>query len=135
MVDVPGRHPPSPQPSVPSKPTQTLSQASLQKKQAEAFTRAMATLCCLKRTTELTKPQAKHWFAVLQGYRPQTLNRAVIEVGCQLQRFPELSDILQVCRRIEPPERPYHPHGDPRKGDQVTKLEVERIAARLGLDV
>jgi len=100
-----------------------------------AFTSAMTTLCCLKRTAELTESEIHFWFAVLESFRPQTVNRAVIELGTCLERFPELADVLQACRRIEPPKREYTPMGDGPRGDRLTRIELKRIAEKLGLDI
>lgn len=97
------------------------------------FAMAMVTLCNLKRTAVFTQAQLEGWYALLNGYRHQTINRAVIELCASQERFPEVSDLLQRCRRIEPPERPYCPNGNP--SDRLTRQEIEAFANRLQLEV
>lgn len=101
----------------------------------QEFARAMATLCALKRTAELSTTTLTAWHAVLQRFRPTTLNWAVLQLAASQTRFPELSDVLQECRRIEPPQRPYNPHGEAPKSERLTDAELREIAGRIGLEV
>ncbi|WP_077026079.1 hypothetical protein [Fuerstiella marisgermanici] len=59
----------------------------------------------------------------------------MIELSASQERFPEVSDLLQRCRRIEPPNRPYSPHGTGQDGDKLTRQEVKAFAERLQLDI
>ena len=78
--------------------------------------------------------ELKAWHAVLGTFRSETINRAVLLVVASEQRFPELSDLLQQCRRIEKREAPYSPHGDG-VVRSLTEPEIKDIAARIGLEV
>ena len=80
-----------------------------------------------------TQDQIEGWYALLSGYKPTTINRAVIEICASEQRFPEVADLLQRCRRIEPPERPYCPNGAP--ADRLTREEIAAFAERLQLEI
>jgi hypothetical protein len=55
-------------------------------------------------------------------------------VCAEKTRFPELADLLQWCRRIEPREIPYSPHGtgEPKP---LYEEEMQAIAGRIGLEV
>lgn len=94
----------------------------------------MLALIALKRTAALTDEQAEAWYAVLCGFRVQTINRAILTVCASQERFPELSDVFQQCRRIEPRPQPYNPNGDG-KVKPLYDDELCEIAARLGLEV
>jgi len=94
----------------------------------------MLALVALKRTAMFTAEQLEAWYAVLSGFRVQTINRSILTVCASQERFPELSDVFQSCRRFEPRERPYNPHGS---GDvkPLYEDELTEMAARLGLEV
>lgn len=71
---------------------------------------------------------------MLGTFKPETINRAVLLVVADEQRFPEVSDLWQECRRIEKRQQPYNPHG----GDvhrSLTEPEIREIAGRIGLEV
>lgn len=94
----------------------------------------MAVLAALKRTAEFQPTELKAWHAVLGTFKPETINRAVMLVVASQDRFPEVSDLWQQCRRIEKRQAPYNPHG----GDvnrSLTEPEIVEIAARIGLEV
>jgi hypothetical protein len=99
-----------------------------------SFAKAMLALTALKRTADFTEPQLTAWHAVLSGYKPTTINRAVLMICASEQRFPELADVLQWCRKIEPREIPYSPNGtgEPKP---LYEQELKAIAARIGLEV
>ena len=101
---------------------------------APNFAKAMLALTALKRTADFTEPQLTAWHAVLSGYKPTTINRAVLMICASEQRFPELADVLQWCRKIEPREIPYSPNGtgEPKP---LYEPELKSIAYRLGLEV
>lgn len=114
----------------------TISQPSMPSLQTsrEEFVGAMAVLCALKRTAEFQPTELKAWHAVLGTFKPATINRAVLLVVADQQRFPEVSDLWQQCRRIEKRQHPYNPHG----GDvsrSLTEAEIREIAERIGLEV
>lgn len=98
------------------------------------FAKAMLALTALKRTADFTEEQLAAWHAVLAGYRHTTINRAVLMVCAEQMRFPELSDLLQWCRKIEPREIPYAPNGtgEPKP---LYDEEMLSVAARIGLEV
>lgn len=98
------------------------------------FAKAMLALTALKRTADFTEPQLTAWHAVLSGYKPETINRAVLMICASEQRFPELSDMLQWCRKIEPRSIPYAPNGDGNP-KPIYDDEMRTIAAKLGLEV
>ena len=79
--------------------------------------------------------ELKAWHAVLGTFRSETINRAVLLVVASEQRFPELSDLLQQCRRIEKREAPYSPHASAHDARSLTEPEIKDIAARIGLEV
>lgn len=96
--------------------------------------KSMAVLVALKRTAEFQPAELKAWHSVLGTFRPETINRAVLLVVASQQRFPEVSDLWQECRRIEKRQAPYNPHG----GDvsrSLTEPEIRDIAERIGLEV
>ena len=101
----------------------------------EETAKALACLCCLKPELVLTEAQVTAWHAALCGYKPKTLNYAAIEVGAMPMAYPSLADLLTVCRRIEPPQRPYVAAGGDQPKGRLTCQEVRTIAARLGLEV
>ena len=111
-----------------------ISQHSAHSLQRDEFLKSMLALVALKRTAAFTEQQVEAWYAVLAGFKPKTLNRAILTVCASQERFPELSDVFQACRQIEPRERPYNPHG----GGGVKPLyedELIEIAERLGMEV
>lgn len=94
----------------------------------------MTVLCALKRTANLQTAELRAWHAVLGTFKPETINRAVLLTVASQERFPEVSDLWQECRRIEKRQAPYNPHG----GDvsrSLTEPEIREIAERIGLDV
>lgn len=99
-----------------------------------SFAKAMLALTAMKRTADFTEPQLTAWHAVLSGFKPTTINRAVLMICASEQRFPELADLLQWCRKIEPREIPYAPHGDGNP-KPLYEPEIKAIAARIGLEV
>lgn len=98
------------------------------------FVAAMKVLTILKRTTAFTTEQAAGWYAALAHFRHTTINRAVLQLSASQDRFPELSDLFQLCRKIEPPTVPYAPNGDGCL-KPIYSAEIEAIAARLRLEV
>lgn len=101
---------------------------------APAFAKAMLALTALKRTADFTEEQLVTWHAVLAGYKPATINRAVLMICAEQTRFPELSDLLQWCRKIEPREIPYSPNGTG-TAKPLYEDELQLIAERIGLEV
>ena len=99
----------------------------------EDFGRALAYLTALKRTVELTEPQIAAWHAVLGGFPAAVVNAAVIELSLTENRFPEVGDLYQICRRKIP--KPYAPNGDGADMKRPAMSEVRAIAERLGLPV
>lgn len=93
----------------------------------------MAYLTALKRTTDLSEPQVKAWYAVLAGFPQETLNRAIIEVALTKEKFPDVGDLYQICRRSLP--KPYSPHGDGSEADKLRPSEIAAVAERLGLKI
>lgn len=100
-----------------------------------AFAKAMLTLTALKRTANLTQPQLRAWHAVLGTFRPATINKAVLLVVASQDRFPEVSDLWQECRRIEKRQAPYSPHASASEARSLTEPEIREIAERIGLEV
>lgn len=98
------------------------------------FGKAISALCCGKLSTTLTASQLEVWYGVIVGlgFRRQVINYAVIELIGSRKRFPELADFIQICRRLQPAETEYAPNRDP---ERLTRSEVLRIAAALGLEV
>lgn len=94
----------------------------------------MLALVALKRTAAFTREQAEAWYAALCGFKPQTINRAVLSVCMSQERFPEVSDVFQLCRKIQPREQPYNPNGDG-KVKPLYDDELCEIATRMGLEV
>jgi len=86
----------------------------------------------LKRTADLTPPQIEAWFAVLGGFPAEVVNAAVLEVALTRERFPEVGDLYQICRRSIP--RDYVPAGDTDQS-RPTRREIAAVAGRLGLRV
>lgn len=101
---------------------------------APSFAKAMLALTALKRTADFTEPQLTAWHAVLSGFKPTTINRAVLMICASEQRFPELADVLQWCRKFEPRDVPYSPNGDGNV-KPLYEPELKAIAARIGLEV
>jgi hypothetical protein len=99
----------------------------------EDFGKALAYLTALKRTVELTEPQIMAWHAVLAGFPSTVINAAVIELCLTENRFPEVGDLYQICRRKMP--KPYSPNGEGTDMKRPTVSEVKSIAERLGLPV
>lgn len=95
----------------------------------------MAVLAALKRTAEFQPTELKAWHAVLGTFRPETINRAVLLVVASQDRFPEVSDLWQQCRRIEKRQAPYSPHAPASDARSLTEPEIVEIAARIGLEV
>jgi hypothetical protein len=90
-------------------------------------------LCSAKRTVEFTPAQLITWHAFLGGFQARTITQAAIEIAATNERFPDLSDLLAACRRIErPPEHDQVSRGDPKP---IYRREIVEIAARLGLEV
>lgn len=91
-------------------------------------------LTTAKRTAEFTAQQVQVWYQFLAGFRAQTIHRAVLTLCATETRFPEVADLVQLCRRIEPPEIPYGPAGT---GElrPLYEPELQAIAGRFGLDI
>lgn len=104
----------------------------------EAFARAIAHLCAMKRTADLTELQMETWYGVLQGFSTRTLNRGMLELVLSDQRFPDLGDFYQTCRRIATASGEivigYSPWADT-DTSRPGKAEIQAIAERLGLEV
>lgn len=99
------------------------------------FLVAMGTLVALKRTADFTQTQLRAWHAVLGTFRPATINKAVLLVVASQDRFPEVSDLWQECRRIEKRQAPYSPHASASDARSLTEPEIREIAERIGLEV
>lgn len=100
-----------------------------------AFAKAMLTLTAAKRTAQFTTQELQVWHSILGTFRSETINRAVLYVIASEQRFPELSDLLQQCRRIEKRQAPYSPHDSGKPERPLTEPELVDIAQRIGLEV
>lgn len=98
------------------------------------FGQAIAVLTSAKRTSDFTQEQLRVWYAFLAGYRAATIRRAVETLVVTETRFPELSELFKLCRRIEPPDVPYGPNGT---GDlrPAYEVELQAIADRIGWDI
>lgn len=72
---------------------------------------------------------------MLGTFQPATINRAVLLVVASQERFPEVSDLWQQCRRIEKRQAPYSPHAPASDARSLTEPEIVEIAARIGLEV
>jgi hypothetical protein len=97
------------------------------------FARAMATLTALKRTASLDDIQIQAWYAVLGGFPATIINAAVLEISLTDNRFPEVGDLYQICRRCLP--RPYAPFASDTDATRPTKSEIAAIAERIGLPI
>lgn len=87
----------------------------------------------MKRTADLTKGQIEAWYGVLGGFPAEVVNSAVLEIALTKDRFPEVGDLYQICRRMIPKE--YSPMGGDRDSERPTKREIREVAERLGLKV
>lgn len=103
------------------------------------FAKAIAHLCAMKRTANLTKIEADAWHAVLGGFSPRVLNRAVLDLALSESQFPDLGDLYQACRRVAirlgEIKEPYSPHAGTVENRGPTSDELARIATALGLQV
>lgn len=90
-------------------------------------------LVALKRTADLTPVQIRAWYAVLGGFKIETINAAVIELVLNEVRFPELGDLYAICRRSLP--KSYAPLGHGKENERPSKAEVRAVAERLGMKV
>lgn len=122
--------------STPSRRLSPQSQPSHPRCSAVEFGKAMAALTALKRTSDMTEPQIRAWYATLGLFPAKTINAAILELCLTETRFPELGDVYQICRRKLPPElqADYVPNGsaDP---NRPSGKEIAAIAQRLGLEV
>lgn len=93
----------------------------------------MANLSALKRTADMTTIELKAWYAVLAGFPSTVLNRAIIEVALTKERFPDVGDLYQICRRSLP--KRYCAHGDGEESSRLAPSEIAAVAERLGLQI
>jgi len=63
------------------------------------FAQVLAQLCAMKRTAEFTTPAVWAWYAVLCIFPVEVLTCAVIRLGLEQVRFPELADVYVECKR------------------------------------
>lgn len=79
------------------------------------------------------------WHAALGSFTPEVINTAVLELAVTENRFPELGDLFQACRRLAIRagliEIPYSPHGSDKDAVNVTPAEIREIASRFSLKV
>lgn len=111
----------------------------LVKVDALQFGMAIAYLCAMKRTANLTDQQLDTWHAVLGGFREEIINAAVIEICLTDNRFPELGDLYKICFRnaVKRGDRviPYKPSASNEEFQRPLTSEIQEIADRLGLKV
>ncbi len=93
----------------------------------------------MKRTAELSALQMDAWHAVLGGFKAEVINGAVVEMVLTDNRFPELGDLYQICRRIAIQrgdlKLDYSPHGTGAPENRPSIGEIAAVAQRLGLDI
>ena len=103
------------------------------------FAKAIAHLCAMKRTAALSPLQVDVWHGVLAGFSPEVVNASVIELALTKERFPELGDLYQICRREAIKRRqmdvPYNSNGTDKTIDRPSGDEIRQVAERLGLKV
>lgn len=81
----------------------------------------------------MTAIELKSWYAVLADFPGQVLNRAIIEVALTKEKFPDVGDLYQLCRKSLP--KRYSPHGDGKEFDNLAASEIAAVAERLGLKI
>lgn len=93
----------------------------------------------MKRTAALDEIQTIAWHNALGGFSPEILNAAVLEIALTDNRFPEVGDLYQACRRrairAGLVKIPYSPLGGDKESASVTEEEIRGIASRFGLKV
>ncbi len=81
----------------------------------------------------MTDLQMKAWYAVLADFPATVLNRAIIEVALTKEKFPDVGDLYQICRKSLP--KRYSAHGDGKECEKLAPSEIAAVAERLGLKI
>lgn len=90
---------------------------------------ALARLCSMKRTVELTPHQLETWLAVLSIYEPAIVNESVLRIGLSEDPFPDLGKLVMLCDSIRREKAGTTASGSKTLGT----ASVRKIASAIGL--
>lgn len=103
------------------------------------FAKSMAYLSAMKRTASLTDLQMTAWHNVLGVFDVDIVNAAVLEIALTDNRFPEVGDLYQSCRRhalkAGRMKLSYPPSSSDKDEGRPQMSELREIGDRFGLPV